>query len=122
MAYTKSTTRFVRPIYSTSFSVFANNDAWAKISPEDQAAIMSVSGAALGAAFGAEWDKQVKAAEAGYAAAGMTVVEADPAFEQALIEASAFVTEGWLAKASAKGIDAQGALDFYKAKIVELSN
>lgn len=121
LPYTKSTTRFVEPVYSTSFSVFANNDAWAKISPEDQAAIMSVSGDVLAASFGAAWDKAAAEGEAAYEGAGLSVVDADPAFEQSLKDASTFVTEGWLASASAKGIDAQGALDFYKSKLTELS-
>lgn len=56
MPYAKSHTRFTAPIYTTSFSVLMDKDTWAEISPEDQAAIMEVSGAKLAAAFGASWD------------------------------------------------------------------
>ena len=117
LPYTKSTTRLSKPIYATSFSVFANNDKWAEISPEDQAAIMGVSGDVLGAAFGAAWDQAAAQGEAAYAGAGLEVVEADPAFEQALMEASGFVTEGWLKAAGEAGIDGQGALDFYRGQL-----
>ena len=122
MPYTKSTTKFSGAIYSTSFSVFANKDKWAEISPEDQEAIMSVSGEVLGAAFGRAWNEAAAMAEAAYADAGIEVVEVDPAFETALQEASAFVTEGWLKAAEAAGIDGQGALDFYKSQIGEMTN
>lgn len=122
MPYTKSTTKFAKAIYSTSFSVFVNADKWAEISPEDQAAIMSVSGDVLGAAFGARWNKAAAAAEAAYADAGIAVVEADPAFEAALIDASAFVTDEWLKAAEAAGIDGAGALEFYKSQLAATTN
>lgn len=121
MSYTNSTTAFERPIYSTSFSVFMNDDTWAEISAEDQAAIMEVSGDVLGAAFGARWDEAAAAAEAAYAEAGIEVVTADPGFEAALVDASAFVTVGWLEAASAAGIDGEAALAFYKAQLEAMS-
>lgn len=120
--YTKSTTRFANAIYTTSFSVFINEKKWAEISPEDQAAIMGVSADVLGAAFGKRWDEAAAEAEGLYAENGIEVLDADPAFEQAMTEASAFVTEEWLKTASDAGIDAQGALDFYKSQITELVN
>lgn len=117
MPYAKSNTKFMTPIYTTSFSMFVSKDAWGEISPEDQDAIMGVSGATLAAAFGAAWDASSAAAEAMYDEEKIEVVEADPAFEAALIETSAFITDKWLQDASAAGIDAQGALDFYKEKL-----
>jgi TRAP-type C4-dicarboxylate transport system substrate-binding protein len=122
LPYTRSTTRLSRPIYTTSFSVFINNDTWAGISPEDQEAIMSVSGDVLGAAFGARWDAAVAQGVAAYADAGVDVVDADPAFEAALVEASRFVTTGWLADAAARGIDGQAALDFYIGQLSDAAN
>ena len=119
MPYTKSTTSFEKAVYSTSFSVFINPDKWAEISEADRAAIDSVSGEVLGAAFGARWNKAAAAAEAVYADEGITVVAADPAFEAALVEASGFVTEGWLKKAGDAGIDAAAALDFYKSQLAD---
>ncbi|WP_323765753.1 hypothetical protein [Marinovum sp.] len=115
--YTKSNTKFEKPLYTTSFSVFANKDKWAEISAEDQAAIMSVSGDVLGAIAGARWKSATDAAVEDYAEAGIEVVAADPAFEQALIEAAAPVTEDWLKRAGDAGIDAQAALDFYRSQV-----
>lgn len=121
MPYTKSMTRFKRAVYTTSFSFFINKDKWAEISPEDQAAIMSVSGEKLAAIVGSSWDRENESAEKSFAEAGISVVDADPAFEQALIDASGFVTEAWIAKATKAGIDAQGALEFYSASLKELA-
>ena len=122
MPYTKSNTQFATPFYTTSFSMFINKDKWAEISAEDQAAIMEVSGAVLARQFGASWDAQNASAEAGYADAGITILQADTAFEQALIDASGFVTEKWLADATAAGIDAAAALEFYQSRLTELTN
>ncbi|ATI41992.1 hypothetical protein CBW24_08235 [Pacificitalea manganoxidans] len=122
MAYTKTNTRFQGAIYTSSFSVFINQDKWAEISPEDQDAIMSVSGAALAEKFGAGWDAENAAAEAAYADAGLTVIDADPDFEAALKDASSFLTEAWIASAEEAGIDAQGALDFYQSQLTATTN
>lgn len=122
MPYTKSTTSFDAAVYSTSFSVFANKDKWAEIDPADQAAIMDVSGEVLGAAFGKRWNEAAATAEAAYGDAGIEVVEADPAFQAALIEASGFVTEGWLKAAGEAGIDGEAALQFYKEQLAAATN
>ena len=118
--YTKSMTQFNVPIYSTSFSVFINKDTWASLSTDDQAAIMSVSGDVLGAAFGARWDKASQVAVIAFSDAGMDIIDADPAFESAMKEASTFVTEGWLKSATDAGIDAAEALEFYRTTLGEL--
>ncbi|MEQ3626245.1 MAG: hypothetical protein ABNH26_13585 [Celeribacter sp.] len=122
MPYTKSITAFEGALYTSSFSVVINNDTWAEISAEDQDAIMSVSGAELAAKFGGGWDAENAAAEAGYSDAGLDVVPADPAFEAALVEASAFVTEGWINAATEAGIDAEAALEFYKSQLTAATN
>ena len=43
MPYTKSWTRFSKPIYATSFSFVINQDKWNEISPEDRQAIAAMS-------------------------------------------------------------------------------
>lgn len=121
-SYTRSNTKFATPIYTTSFSMFMSKDKWAKISSADREAIMQVSGAVLGAKFGESWNADNFAAEALYPEYGIEVVAADPSFEQALKDASAFVTETWLAEAAAAGIDAEGALAFYRARLAELAS
>ena len=122
MPYTKSVTSFSAAVYAASFSVFVNKDKWAEIDPADQEAIMAVSGDVLGAAFGKRWNAAAAEAEAAYGDAGIEVAEADPAFEAALVEASAFVTDGWLEAADKAGIDGKAALQFYKDQLAAASN
>lgn len=119
--YTKSMTNFTKAVYTTSFSFFVNQDKWAEISSEDQAAIMSVSGSVLGATAGKKWDTVGVEVFNSFDELGISVIEADPAFEQALVDAAVPVTAKWLASASAAGIDGGAALDFYKARISELT-
>lgn len=116
--YTKSMTRFTEPLYSTSFSFVMNKDKWDSISPEDQAAIMSVSGSAFGSKAGAGWDSIGAEVFARFDEFGIAIVDADPALEVALKEAAKPITAKWLADAGPNSAD---ALDFYKQRVLELS-
>ena len=120
--YTKSHTKFSRAIYTTSFSFMINKDKWAEISPEDQEAIMGVSGEVLGMAAAQKWDDVGASVFARFDELGIEVYEVDPALEEAFVEASKPIVDGWIKKATEAGIDAQGALDFYKQRVAELSN
>jgi len=120
--YTKSMTQFKTRIYSTSFSFVMNEKKWAEISPEDQAAITAVSGekfARMAAQFWVDGDKA--AIERFKSEWGISVHDADPAFEAELTEASKFLTAGWIKRATDKGIDGQAAYDFYVNRVKELS-
>jgi TRAP-type C4-dicarboxylate transport system substrate-binding protein len=120
--YTKSMTQFKTRIYSTSFSFVMNEKKWAEISLEDQAAITAVSGPKFGRMAAQFWvEGDAKALERFKSEWNIPVFQADPAFEDALKAESKFLTEGWIKKASAKGIDGQAAYDFYVARLNELS-
>lgn len=116
--YTKSMTRFSDPIYSTSFSFVINKDKWAEISPEDQAAIMKISGSALGTKAGAAWDAIGVGVFAQFDEFGISIVDIDPALETAFKEAAKPITAKWLDEA---GPNSAEALEFYKKRVVELS-
>jgi TRAP-type C4-dicarboxylate transport system substrate-binding protein len=120
--YTKSMTRFKTRIYSTSFSFVMNEKKWAEISPADQAAITAVSGSKFGRMAAQFWVDGDAAAIARFKSEwGIDVYDADTAFENALKAESKFLTDGWIKKATAKGIDGQGAYDFYVSRVNELS-
>lgn len=119
--YTKSMTKFKKRIYSTSFSFLMNSDKWVGISAEDQAAIMAVSGEKLARMASAHWIERDKTAAVLLAEKGITIVDAAPAFEAALIEAGKPLTQAWIKKANGKGIDGQAAYDFYVKRVQELS-
>ncbi len=119
--YTKSLTRFSKPMYSTSFSFFINQDKWDEISPEDQEAIMSVSGDVIGAAAGGKWDSVAEEVFATFDEEGIAVLEADPAFEQAFFDLADPMIAAWIEKANAAGLDGEGAMQFYRDRVTELS-
>ncbi len=119
--YTKSMTRFSRGMYTTSFSLLINEDKWAEISPEDQAAIMEVSGPKFGRMAAQEWHDADERGMAAMQEAGIELHDAPAEFENALIEASQPLTEAWIEKASAKGLDAAAMLEFYTSRLQELT-
>ncbi len=121
LPYTKSQTKFSKPIYSTSFNLVMNTDKWNEISPEDQATIMKLSGEVFGMTAAAAWDRTAKEVYATFADAGITVHEIDPAFEAAFEAAAAPIHAGWIKRATDAGIDAQAAFDFYRQRVGELS-
>lgn len=119
--YTKSKTRFKKRIYSTSFSFLMNEAKWAEISAADQKSIMAISGEKFARTAAAHWIEKDKTANVLLAEKGIKIVDADPAFETALIEAAKPLTQAWIKKATGKGIDGQGAYDFYVKRVGELS-
>lgn len=119
--YTKSRTNFSRAIYTTSFSFMVNKDKWAEISPEDQEAIMAISGADLGMKAAQKWDDVAEAVYSQFDELGISVHDVDPALEEAFVKASEPVRQGWIKRASDAGIDAEAALAFYIQRVGELS-
>jgi TRAP-type C4-dicarboxylate transport system substrate-binding protein len=119
--YTKSQTKFSRAIYTTSFSFVVNKDKWAEISPEDQEAIMAISGADLGMTAAKKWDDVAASVYSQFDEFGITVHDVDPALEEAFVKASMPVRNGWVKRASDAGIDAEAALAFYVQRVGELS-
>ena len=119
--YTKSMTRFSKPVYSTTFSFFVNKDKWAEISAEDQEAIRAISQDTVGVYAASLWYETSETVHQTYADAGIEMVDADPALEQALVDASMPIIEAWKRKTKAAGIVADGALAFYLQRLGELA-
>lgn len=120
--YSKSMTTFSKPLYTTSFSFMINKDKWAEISPEDRAAIREISQDKIGMAASAKWDSVSSDVYARFDELGIDVVDVDPALEAAFMNAAKPITKAWIDKASAAGIDAEGALAHYKARLADLTN
>jgi TRAP-type C4-dicarboxylate transport system substrate-binding protein len=102
-------------LFAPAFAVFVRSDVFATISAADQAAIRAVSGEVM-ARRGAFGDPLEKAARERMLATGKPIVAAPDSFVKELEAAIAPVRAAWVAAASAKGIDAQAALDFYIAE------
>lgn len=120
--YTVSVTRTPRTIFTPTFSFVINEDKWAEISAEDQAAIESVSGEAFSGMAGRAFNGVDGAAFEAENAGDIATFDASEEFYNDLVAASEPLTARWVERANAKGIDGQAALDFYRAQVDELSN
>lgn len=110
-------------IFSNSAFVIINKDRWNQISPEDQAAIMEISGEELSEMMGTLWQENDLVARAAFKERlGDNYVLANQAFLDELGTAFEGELDGWKETATALGVDADAAIAFYNAKIEELNN
>ena len=94
------------------FSMFLSNAKWKQISPDDQKAIMAISGEAI-ARRAAGIDAHNEEAKKDYLAHGGVVVKANAAFNDALKKAWQPLYDEWVAEATKGGIDGRAALAYY---------
>ena len=101
----KHATYFPGGFYSSSFGFFMNEDKWNKLSKQDQDAINSVSGEALARLAGKAWDAADKVGIDALKAAGVAMVDANPAFVADVRKRTEPLISAWVKAANAKGID-----------------
>ena len=112
----KHATYFPGGFYSSSFGFFMNEDKWNKLSKQDQDAITSVSGEALARLAGKAWDAADKVGIEALKAAGVTMVDANPAFVADVRKRTEPLISDWVKAANAKGIDgAKVYAEFHEA-------
>jgi TRAP-type C4-dicarboxylate transport system substrate-binding protein len=98
-------TVFPGGMYSSAFGFFMNEDKWNKLSKADQDAITSVSGEHLARFAGKSWDAADVIGLAALKKAGAKIVDATPAMTKEVADKSAHITQDWIKKATAKGVD-----------------
>ena len=101
----KHATYFPGGFYSSAFGFFMNEDKWNKLSKQDQDAITSVSGEALARLAGKAWDAADKVGIDAMKAAGVVIVDANPAFVADVRKRTEPLINDWIKAANAKGID-----------------
>ena len=101
----KHATYFPGGFYSSAFGFFMNEDKWNKLSKQDQDAITSVSGEALARLAGKAWDAADKVGIDAMKAAGVVMVDANPAFVADVRKRTEPLINDWIKAANAKGID-----------------
>lgn len=102
------------PMGSSALMVVMNREKFDSLSPEAQAAIDAVSGAAFAAKFGEAFEAENANARAEYAAEGkITIVEPDQAALDAWKVAIQPAIDGWLAE----GADRPALFDAYRAAL-----
>ena len=113
--YVGAATEVPGSIFAPAFAVFLQSEVWESLSPEDQAAIRSVSGEAM-ARRGAFGDPLEAAARQRMIDRGVPIIPASDAFLAEMRAAVAPVYEAWIAAVAPLGIDGRAALDFYLAE------
>jgi TRAP-type C4-dicarboxylate transport system substrate-binding protein len=100
-------------LYRTGHFMIVNQAKWDALSPEDQKAIDSVSGEVLAKLAGAMWDKADAQGKAGLLKLGTEFTVANPTMMKNLHAKLDSMTDEWIAKAKAKGVDGKAALAYY---------
>ncbi len=110
-------------IFSNTAFVIMNKAKWDQISPEDQAAIMAISGEVLSEKMGSLWQSNdLIAREMFKERLGENYVTASDAFMAEIAEAFSGELDAWKATAADLGVDGTAAVEFYQTQIQELSN
>jgi len=119
--YLPYTTDVPGGIYNFVFHFAINKDAWAEISPEDQAAIMEISGEAGARMIGHSWDVGDEKGRAYVAEQGVEVTQMSPEFRAEIEAAFIPMEEEWFKKAGALGVDGKAAYAAYKDEVAKLN-
>jgi TRAP-type C4-dicarboxylate transport system substrate-binding protein len=99
------------------FFLVANEKSWSRISPADQAAILTISGEVFARRAAKVFNSQVARSEQELLAAGVVNVETAPGFDQELRKAVAFLDTNWIEKAKAANVDAEAALRYFRGEV-----
>jgi TRAP-type transport system periplasmic protein len=108
-------------LYNTSFVLGMNQAKFDKLSPQDQVALMSVSGEAFARLAGRAWDAADVSAAEEFKAAGGTITTASASFVEEVRKRTAGIEQAWIADAKAKGVDGAAALAEFRKEIAALS-
>ena len=121
MGLIKHVTMIPGGLYNTSFVLGMNQAKFDKLSAQDQAALMSVSGEAFAHLAGRAWDAADAAATKEFKEGGGTVAVAPASFVDEVRKRTAPIEQAWIASAKAKGVDAAAALAEFRQEIAKLT-
>ena len=107
-------------LYNTSFFIVMNPAKWAEISPEDQEAIMAISGEALITKMTTAWQEEQDASVQRVIDDGITITEAEGPLLAYIEDKLEGVDEAWVERANNEGIDGAAALAAFRSYIAEL--
>src|SRR5918996_5507995 len=95
-------TLFRGGMYSSSFGFFMNEDKWAKLSKQDQAAIEKLSFEHAARSNGQSWDAADQKGFEALKKANVKIINAAPALQAEVQKRSAPIIDDWVKKAGAK--------------------
>jgi TRAP-type C4-dicarboxylate transport system substrate-binding protein len=109
-------------LYTSTFVIVINNDAFSKLTPANQAALMKVSGDAGSRLFGRHWDEADTRARENAKKRGNTINTLAPAELERWKPMLQFVRDEWLKKAKERGLDGPALLKDLEATIKATSS
>lgn len=104
-------------LYTATFIIVMNKDAFAKLSPANQAALMKASGETGSALFGKAWDAGDARGREGAKKRGNSIQTLAPAELERWRPMLKFVRDDWLKKAKDRGLDGEMLLKDLEATI-----
>jgi TRAP-type transport system periplasmic protein len=116
----KYATIFHGGFYSSAFGFFMNPAKWDALPQRDKDALNKISREHVARLAGKVWDDADKVGLALIKKEGVQITYASPAFEQEMQERAKPVIAEWVKEATAKGAEAQKALDEFHADIKKL--
>ena len=117
--YTKSVTVFKGKIFTPTFSFFIHEKKWNTISEADRKAIVALSGEKMSRHFGQIQDGVQNKFKGQLLKGGLKVQQGDPAVQAKLEAIGQPMTDDWLKKVSAMGIDGKAVIAYYKSVLEE---
>ncbi|MGA8005066.1 MAG: TRAP transporter substrate-binding protein DctP [Burkholderiales bacterium] len=117
--YTKSGTIFPDKIFTPTFSFFISLKKWNTISPADRKAIVALSGEKISRHFGQVQDGVQKKSKIAVAKHGIKTFPGDPAMLARLEAIGQPMTDAWLKKVAAMGVDGKAAIAYYRKVLAE---
>jgi TRAP-type C4-dicarboxylate transport system substrate-binding protein len=117
--YTRWVTVFPDKIFTPSFSFFISQKKWNTISPADQAAIVAVSGEKMSRHFGQVQDGVNDKSRAALLKGGLKSIKGDAAMLAELKAIGQPMTDAWLKKVDAMGVDGKAAIGYYRSVLAE---
>ena len=117
----RTVTEIDNGVYTPTFSVILSNQAWARISPQDQAAIREISGERL-AERSASWDAFDNGHRAHMLTTGLNVAKADAALLAELEAELASRLQIWIDAATLIGVPGAEAISAYRQDLASLQD
>jgi TRAP-type C4-dicarboxylate transport system substrate-binding protein len=117
--YTKSGTIFKRKIFTPTFSFFIHEKKWGEIAAADRDAIVALSGEKMSRHFGKIQDSFQDRIRAQLLKDGLQIVQGDDAVLAQLEAIGQPMTDAWLKKVAAMGVDGKAAIAYYKSVLDE---
>ena len=106
-------------LYNVSFYLVMNKDTFNGLSAADQEAVLNVSGEAFAKMAGKAWDAADQVGLDAMKQNGNSIKTASPQLVAEIKAATKDIEADWVKRASAKGVDAEAALKFFREKVKE---